>query len=196
MPAIVGKEYITDLMKDVFTLQAKQGGLGITNISQTAELEYENSLMMTEELTELIYEQRNIMKLDQKKIEDALKVVDKRKATYYDTKRAGIYDRMQTHEQRIIDLASEKGASSWLTSLPLADFGFVLNKQEFHDAILLRYNFKVKGVAATCACGEQNTVNHALIYKLGGYIALRHNSLRDTTAELLKSHGICKDVET
>ena len=69
--------------------------------------------MMTEELTELIYEQRNIMKLDQKKIEDALnKVVDKRKATYYDTKRAGIYDRMQTHEQGIIDLASEKGASS------------------------------------------------------------------------------------
>ena len=27
-------------------------------------------------------------------------------------------------------------------------------------------------------------------------MSLRHNSLRDTTAELLKSHGICKDVET
>ena len=83
--------------------------------------------------------------------------MDKRKTLYHDTKRAGTYDWMQTHEQRIIDLASEKGASSWLTSLPLADFGFVLNKQEFHDAILLRYNFKVKGVAAACACGEQNT---------------------------------------
>jgi hypothetical protein len=32
--------------------------------------------------------------------------------------------------------------------------------------------------------------------KLGGYVSLRHNSLRDTTAELLWSHGICKDVET
>ena len=195
VPAIVGKEYITDLMKDVFTLQAKQGGLGITNMSQTAELEYENSLIMTEQLTKLIYEQTDIMTLDQKKKEDALKEVDMKKTMYYDTKRARIYARMQTHEQRIIDLASEKGASSWLTSLPLADFGFVLNKQEFHDAILLRYNFKVKGVAATCTCGEQNSVNHALICKLGGYVALRHNSLRDTTAELLKSHGICKDVE-
>ena len=75
---------------------------------------------------------------------------------------------------------------------PLADFGFVLNKQEFHDAILLQYNFKVRGVAAACACGEQNTVNHALICKLGGYVALRHNSSRDTTAELMKSHGTCK----
>ena len=122
MPAIVGNEYIIDLMNDVFTPQAKQGGLGITNISQTAELECENSLLMTEELTELIYKQRNIMKLDEKKIEDALKIVDKRKTTYYGTKRVEIYNRMQTHEQRIIDLASGKGASSWLTSFPLADF--------------------------------------------------------------------------
>ena len=29
--------------------------------------------------------------------------------------------------------------------------------------------------------------------KIGGYITLRHNSLRDTTEELLK--GVCKDVE-
>ena len=46
-----------------------------------------------------------------------------------------------------------------------------------------------------CVCGEPNNVNHALICKLGGYIHLRHNNLRDTTAELLRSNGICKDVE-
>ena len=55
-----------------------------------------------------------------------------------------------------IEHAPEKRISSWLTSLPLADFGFVLNKQEFNITILLRYNFKVKEEAA--ACGEQNTV--------------------------------------
>ena len=38
-----------------------------------------------------------------------------------------------------IDLASEKGASSWLTSLPIKEFGYVLNKQEFNDALTLRY---------------------------------------------------------
>ncbi len=77
----------------------------------------------------------------------------------------------------------------------MAEYGFLLNKQEFHDAVLLRYNFKIKGVASVCVCGQQNSVNHALICKLGGYVSLRHNNLRDTTAELLQSHGICKDVQ-
>ena len=72
----------------------------------------------------------------------------------------------------------------------------MLNKQEFHDAVLLRYNIKIKGVSSVCVCGEPNNVNHALICKLGGYIHLRHNNQRDTTVELLRSNGICKDVET
>ena len=71
---------------DTFEERCQQGGLEITSISQTAELEYENSQLMTEEFMELIYELRNIMKLDQKKIKDTLKEVDKRKTTYYGTK--------------------------------------------------------------------------------------------------------------
>ena len=39
-----------------------------------------------------------------------------------------------------LELLSEKGASSWLTSLPLKEYGFLLNEQEFQDAISLRYN--------------------------------------------------------
>ena len=196
LSAIIGKEYITNTMKGVFSLQAKQGGLGIMNMSDAADWEYENSRIFTEELTEMIFEQQNIMKLNQKKMEETARIVEKRKIEYHTNRRKEIYTQLQPHEQRIIDLASEKGASSWLTSLPLAECGFVLNKQEFHDAILLRYNFKIKGVSSVCACGEPNNVNHALICKLGGYIHLRHNNLRDTTAELLRSNGICKDVET
>ena len=37
-----------------------------------------------------------------------------------------------------------------------------------------------------------NTINHCLICKKGGYVSLRHNSLRDTTAELLRT--TCRDV--
>ena len=43
-----------------------------------------------------------------------------------------------------------------------------------------------------CACGEPYSVNHCLTCKKGGYVTLRHNSLRDLLAELLEE--ICKDV--
>ena len=34
---------------------------------------------------------------------------------------------------RVVDLATQKGASSWLTVLPIRDMNFDLNKSEFRD---------------------------------------------------------------
>ena len=100
---------------------------------------------------------------------------------------------MNDSQKLQLDLASEKGASSWLTALPLQSFGYILNKQQFNDALALRYNLNLKNVAKYCACGKPNNVNHLLICKRGGYVGLRHNSLRDLFGNLLKSAG-CKDV--
>ena len=33
--------------------------------------------------------------------------------------------------QRVAELASEKGSSSWLTAIPLKDMDFDLNRREF-----------------------------------------------------------------
>ena len=41
---------------------------------------------------------------------------------------------------RALDLATQKGASSWLTVLPIRDMNFDLNKSEFRDAVKLRYD--------------------------------------------------------
>ena len=43
--------------------------------------------------------------------------------------------------QRAVDLACEKGASNWLTVIPLKDMDFDLNKREFRDAL----NFDMTG---------------------------------------------------
>ena len=39
--------------------------------------------------------------------------------------------------RRALDLATEKGPSMWLTSLPLKEMGFNLNKREFRDGLSL-----------------------------------------------------------
>ena len=73
-------------------------------------------------------------------------------------------DNSSEPQRRQLQLASEKGASSWLTSLPLEEYGYLLNKQEFHDAIALRYNLTLSDLnrPKVCACGEANTINHCL----------------------------------
>ena len=50
------------------------------------------------------------------------------------------YCELSTGKQKNMSLSSENGASSRLTFLPLADFGFHMNKQHFIDAIYMRYD--------------------------------------------------------
>ena len=86
--------------------------------------------------------------------------------------------------RRCLDLNKEKGAGSWLTALPLKDHGFCLNKQEFRDAVYLRYGWRIPNTPPYCGCGVKNSVDHTLICAKGGYVAMRHNALRDLNAEL------------
>jgi hypothetical protein len=37
-----------------------------------------------------------------------------------------------------------KGASNWLTSLPIREENYVLNKREFYDAIRMRYRWPLE----------------------------------------------------
>ena len=91
----------------------------------------------------------------------------------------------------------EKGASSWLSVLPIKAIGYALNKQEFTDVICMRYGWKVKGIPTHCACGETNSVDYSLICKLGGYTSMRHNSVRDSEGITLIGGpgGLCFQME-
>jgi len=58
----------------------------------------------------------------------------------------------------------------------------------------MRYGWKVKGIPTYCACGETNSVNHSLICKHGSYTSMRHNSMRDSEAQIMRD--VCRDVQT
>jgi len=62
------------------------------------------------------------------------------------------------------------------------------------DAVCMRYGWKVKGIPTHYACGETNSVDHSLICKLGGYTSMRHNSVRDSEAQIMRV--VCRDVQT
>ena len=61
--------------------------------------------------------------------------------------------RLPRHLQRSANLASEKGSSSWATTLPIADHGFALHKGAFRDALCLRYGWTPPRLPCKCACG-------------------------------------------
>ena len=90
--------------------------------------------------------------------------------------------------------SSEPGASSWLLALPLQEQDFHLNKQDFWDAVHLRYGWKLLNVPSRCVYGASFTIDHAMVCQHGGLTFVRHNDLRDITAGLLSR--VCSDVAT
>ena len=96
-------------------------------------------------------------------------------------------------QKKLFECACEKGASSWLSALPLQKYGYVLNKQEMRDAICLRYGWHISETPTYCGCGDRNSFDHIFVCKKGGYVNMRHNALRDVEARLMQK--VCSDVK-
>ena len=52
----------------------------------------------------------------------------------------------------MVNQSRDKGASSWLNAMPLADKGLALNKQEFRDSLRLRYDLPLVDLPSHCIC--------------------------------------------
>ena len=79
--------------------------------------------------------------------------------------------------------------------LTLQEQGFTLNKQEFQDALCLQYADcnNLKNLLSHCVCGTVFSTDHAMTCSLGGLTIIRHNDIRDITANWLSE--VCRNVE-
>ena len=99
---------------------------------------------------------------------------------------------MDELQLRVNEASQQTGLYNWLTTLPLAEFNYNLDKEQFWDALMLRCNWNIPRTPTECTCGSKFTVQHALSCKKGGFITLRHNEVRDITASFLDK--VCKDA--
>jgi len=91
----------------------------------------------------------------------------------------------------VVQLSSEKGASSCLSVLPNEEHGFVLHKGVL-GMYCLQYGWLLSGLPAKCVYSHGFTVDHAMNCSSGGFPILHHNELRDFTAAALSE--VCHDV--
>ena len=193
IPALLGRK-VSDHEREILALPVRLGGLGIANPAENAEREYESSSFVTEELARLILRQEQDLSLyDRSRTSERVKQVKKTKDDLLSDKFDQIVNTTNDVSlKRCLLLNKEKGSGSWLTALPLKDHGFCLNKQEFRDAVSLRYGWRIPNTPQFCGCGAPNSIDHTLICAKGGYIHMRHNALRDLNAELQQE--VCKDI--
>ena len=194
IPALTGLPPCSELERDLLALPMRHGGLGIANPTTLSSPYYHASKLLTNPLVSLIVSQEANESVDPDTIVAIKKDVRNLNRLRQAQQANNVKDQLPESLKRQADLASEKGASSWLSVLPIGEHGFYLHKGEFRDALHLRYNWQLHSTLRTCNCGTQFTVDHAMVCHMGGFPTIRHNEIRDMTASLLTE--VCHNVAT
>ena len=194
LPAITGRSNISDAERRVFALPARDGGLGIPIPTEAAAEQYSASRSITESLVALCTGQNTEPLPNIYMAQEELKgETKKRRRENQRETSTTLKNLMPPTLQKAVELASEKGASTWLTTLPIRAHGFSLHKQAFRDALCIQYGWDPQGLPSHCSCGAQFNTTHAFNCHRGAFPTIRHNRIRDLTAQLLTD--VCPSVE-
>ena len=217
LPAVTGQASRSALEREIISLPPRDGGLGIPDPTKTADKHYTQSRKITAGLTQKILKQERELRAEEQRAwtEDKQRALKEKKQEQEQQKKA-ILEQLRRdaetehperggHRKKIkkppdpplmkkIEMASQKGASNWLTSVPLKELGHARPKQEWHDGMCLRYGWTPTNLPSTCVCGKEISTQHLLDCPRGGYQIYRHNALCKCLANLCQKAGY-KDVK-
>ena len=140
LPALFGKCTFSDTERQLISLPSRLGGLGIINPCLSSAFQFEASQRVTGPLVLLLLEQDPRFTIGTLNEQLALKQgIHRENRRRSEESAASLHPLLSIELQRARELACLKGASSWLTVLPLDDHAFSQHKGDFRDAVCLRY---------------------------------------------------------
>ena len=193
LPALFNGRKLTSQERELVALPTRLGGLGIIIPSDNCNIQFESSCAITKQLQERISTQKETLEINKAEVTKIISEIKNNKDGRQINQAMEVYSKLDETKRRLVSCTSEKGASSWLNALPLKCKDFHLTKNEFWDALNMRYGFQIKRLPSTCACGKDFSIEHSLSCLKGGYVNLRHNTIRNQFAELLSE--ISTDVQ-
>ena len=191
LPTIFGSS-ITEVERELFSLPIRDGGMGISVLTEEAKNEFTASTTINAPLVAIMILQGFELP-DEDDQKSAKREIHIQRSAERTAQATDIEEKLPPSTLRAVQQAKMKGASSWLAVRPSTEQGFTLNKSEFRDALAIRYDRPIKNLPSKCPCGQAFTITHAMNCKKGGFVTMRHNDIRDFEANLLSK--ICNDVE-
>ena len=126
IPVLTGRPACSSIERDLLALPVRLGGLGLDPSSLSPEC-YQSSVHITAPLAALIVSQEKGSTVDHDAIMKNKKEIYKRNCHLQEEKSKNVYNHLTPELKRCVDLAKEKGSSSWLAVLPLEEHGFFLH---------------------------------------------------------------------
>src|SRR6185437_2821251 len=191
LPALLRRD-VTHIERDVLSLPARLGGLGITKPNVDCVNSHENSVKLSTPLIRLILRQEKYLDPEDIRMDvfHGRNEIDQETEKLQKLKLEQLLEIAPDSLKAAMKTTVEKGASSWVTTTPLHEHGTVLHKGDFVDAVYMRYGWALPELPTSCACGAAFSLQHSLDCKLGGY-RTSSASTRTTNGDQMPIHSVC-----
>ena len=180
-------------MREILALPNRLSGIGIVELMKESGFEYEASKTISALYAHLVVQQSLHLLPNEDEVKQLISNVKAQRLARSKDSDNLVDQKLPESLQKTLSRARDKEASNWLTDIPLEDAGMnVLNKEEFRDALCLRYDLTLKGLPSKCPCNNTCNISHALNCKKGCPLDMRHDEIRKHEAKSLSE--VCKDV--
>ena len=135
IPALTGQSPPGDSVRKLLAFPARLGGMGLINPVTLYAEQHSLSKLISSPLVDRVINQTQPLggcHSEQQQLESTAKF---EKQSRLKDEIKVIRSQLPSNLQRCIDLSQEKGASSWLTALPIDKHGFTVHKSAFRDAL-------------------------------------------------------------
>ena len=128
IPAIIGRPPCSELERDLLSLPARIGGMGLTNPATVSQNAFLASQRLTAPLAALIITQETNQAVDPSLTQRLKSTIRSENRQRHDQQALNIYVQLTPQQKRCVDLAKARGSSSWLNG-PRTHRTWVLSSQ-------------------------------------------------------------------
>ena len=155
LPAVFGYE-ISPAERELFSLPARMGGMGVTNPTEMSEMTYSASRNAADVIIAAIKGNSEFeIEAHICQLQEVRESTMEAKQHLFHQKFNCVFDQFDPALQRAVLRAKHGNTSAWLTVLPLQKSHFDLSAREFRDALAIRYRKPLLNVPAWCdGCGS------------------------------------------
>ena len=169
----------SDAEKVLLAFLVKFCSYGLQNL-----MELLNSKEIARELYENVLTQNKDFQVNSEKTKTIKNEFKARKISNYMITLEGLRNSMN-EKMKPNNIPNKTVLSNWLSVIPMCEFNYVLNKQQFWDSIRLQYVWPIPSLPVSYSCGEGCNVQHAKSCKKGRSVTLRRKEVRVIAATFL-----------
>ena len=144
---------VSDIEWELFSFPVRFGGLGICNPVSNSEEQYGFSRALLQGFVDLVLSQKSALCSEVTHHQnDLFRHLSAPREQSLSAQLQSTISNCPPPLRWAVECCMERGASAWLSALPLEQYGFALHKGKFIDAVCLHYGFTLSMLPSHCVC--------------------------------------------